>query len=371
MEPSEYKIEIPDKEVEDLRHRLSIRRLPGDLDNEQWGYGTNQDALERMLASWETYDWRSEEARINAYRHFRVDIGGQPIHYLRVEKKGSLPILMLGGWPWTFWDFADVIPQIENFELVVPDLPGYGFSSPLVRPGLGFVQTAEIFHELMTGVLGHSRYGVYGSDWGAFVAAQLAHTHADTVVGLHTTMPYPLDFAPVGADLWQPEEATRRAANEAWGQRGMGYFQMQASRPQTVAYLTDSPVAVAGWIVEKFHEWTDHSGGTEMPYPLDKMLATLSIYWYTKTLGSSARFYAESLRAPWSPQQEGTPVITVPTGVAAYPAEPAATPRKWAEGYYNLQRYTTMARGGHFPAVEDPNGLASEISQFFQEMQGQ
>ncbi|MDA8072485.1 MAG: epoxide hydrolase [Actinomycetota bacterium] len=366
MTPERFEIHVDDEEITDLRRRLAAARLPGDLDNDQWGYGTNETYLAGLLGSWEgDFDWRAQEAAMNAFDHYRATIGGQLVHYMHVARPGALPLLLLGGWPWTFWDFAEVAPQLSDFELVIPDLPGYGFSTPLTRPGTGFMDTAEMFHELMTQSLGHQRYGVYGSDWGGFVAAQLAHTHPEAVVGLHTTMPYPLSFAPVDPELWQPEEASRQQAAQAWAQHGLAYFQMHATRPQTVAYLTDSPAAVAGWIVEKIHAWSDHSGNPDTAYPRDKVLATLSIYWFTRSLGSSARFYAESLRRPWSPSREGSPVIGVPTAVAAYPKEPAATPKRWMEEYFDLQRYTVMERGGHFPAVEDPAGLSGELTKFF------
>lgn len=366
MTGERFTIHVDDEELADLRRKLSAVELPGDHDNDDWGYGTNQGYLSDLLRSWANdFDWRSQEKAMNTFDHYRVTLRGQLIHYMHVQQQGRFPLLLLGGWPWTFWDFADVAPELSSFELIIPDLPGYGFSTPLSRSGIGFVDIAEMFHELMTETLGHQHYGVYGSDWGGVVAAQLAHARPEAVVGLHTTMPYPLDFAPVDPQLWQPEEASRQQANQAWAEHGIAYFQMQATRPQTVAYLTDSPAAVAGWIVEKLHSWTDHSGNFETAYPRDKVLTTLSIYYLTHSLGSSARLYAESLRRPWIPLHEGMPVITVPTAVAAYPKEPAATPRRWTEGYFNLQRYTTMERGGHFPAIEDPVGLSAEISEHF------
>lgn len=366
MTAERFQIHVDDQAVADLRDRLAALRLPGDLANDDWGYGTNETYLADLLGTWgNDFDWRAQEAAMNKFDHYRTTLSGQVVHYVHVARPGALPLLLLGGWPWTFWDFADVVPQLDRFELIVPDLPGYGFSMPLSRPGIGFIDIAEMFHELMTQTLGHRRYGVYGSDWGGLVAAQLAHTHPEAVVGLHTTMPYPLSFAPVDPGLWQPDEVSRQRANQAWAEHGLGYFQMHATRPQTVAYLADSPAALASWIVEKIHDWTDHSGDLETAYPRDKILATLSIYWFTRSLGSSARLYAESLRRPWSPVREGSPVITVPTGVAAYPKEPAATPRRWTEEYFNLQRYAVMERGGHFPAIEDPAGLSKEIAEFF------
>ena len=362
-----FAIAVPQADLDDLRRRLSQARWPGDLANETWHYGTNEDYLRSLVTDWaERYDWRQHEREMNEYPHYRVEIDGQPIHYLRTGKAGALTLLLLGGWPWTFWDFRDVLPQLApDFDVVVAELPGYGFSSPLRKPKLGFVAAADMMHRLMTDVLGCSRYGVYGADWGALVAEQLAHKYPDAVVGLHTSMPFPLDFAPIPQDLWTPEEQPYAQLTALWWQYGTAYFQMHATKPQTVAYLTDSPVAVAAWIVEKLHGWSDHNGNVEDAYPRDRILTTLSIYWFTNTLGSSARFYAESLQNPWQPSREGMPVITVPTGVAAFPKEVAQVPRRWVEQYFNLRRYQRMNRGGHFPAVENPSGLASEIRAFF------
>jgi len=366
MKPEQFEIDIDDKEIDDLRQRLSVTRLPGDMGNDAWGYGTNQAYLGDLLKSWQNgYNWRTHEEAMNAYAHYRVELANQVVHYIHGPRSGALPLLLIGGWPWTFWDFAAVLPCLGNFALVVPDLPGYGFSTPLSGPGVGFVETAAMFHHLMTGVLGYQHYGVYGSDWGAAVAEQLAHTHPDAVVGLHTSMPIPLDLVPVAADLWAPGEESRQQAAATWGQTGIGYYQMHVTRPQTVAYLTDSPAAMAAWIVEKLHGWSDHGGDLEDAYPRERILTTLSIYWFTRSIGSSARFYAESVRRPWAPSNDGSPVVAVPTAVAAYPKEIGATPRKWAEGYFNLRRYTLMDRGGHFPAVENPKSLTSDITAFF------
>jgi len=367
VKPESFVIKIPEGEVLDLKERLGRARFPGDLANETWHYGTQEAYLKDLMAYWrDRYEWRIHEEAMNRYPHYRVELGGQPIHFMRVEAKGKLPLLLLGGWPWTFWDFAEVLPHLEGeFELVIPDLPGYGFSTPLRVPKLGFVATADLFHTLMTQVLGYERYGVYGADWGALVAEQLAHKYEGQVVGLHTSMPFPLDFAPIPQELWTPEEKPFAERTALWWQYGTAYFQMHATKPQTVAYLGDSPVAMAAWIVEKIHGWSDHQGNLEEAYPREKLLTTLSIYWFTNSLGSSARFYAESLQNPWQPAREGKPVVRVPTGVAAFPKEVAQVPRRWVEEYFNLKRYVRLDRGGHFPAVENPAALAQELGAFF------
>ena len=305
MKPEQFEIAINDKEIDDLRRRLSVTRLPGDMGNGAWGYGTNQAYLGNLLDSWQnSYDWRTHEKAMNAYAHYLVKLDNQAVHYIHVPRSGHLPLLLIGGWPWTFWDFASVLPRLDTFELVVPDLPGYGFSTPLSSPGIGFVETAAMFHSLMTDVLGYQHYGVYGADWGAAVAEQLAHTHPEAVVGLHTSMPVPLDAVPVAADLWAPGEESQQQVATTFAQTGFGYFQMHVTRPQTIAYLTDSPAAMAAWIVEKLYSWSDHGGELEDVYSRDQILTTLSIYWFTRSLGSSARFYAESIRRPRTPSND-------------------------------------------------------------------
>lgn len=367
--PEPFRIAIPDEAIEDLHRRLSQTRLPGDLGNDTWAYGTNQEYLAGLLTAWrDDYDWRAHEAAMNVHEHYRVEIDGQPVHYLRAPGGDGVPLLLIGGWPWTFWDFAEVLPHLAGHEVILPDLPGYGFSTPLARPGIGFAEIAEMFHHLMTEVLGFERYGVYGSDWGAIVGQHLVHTRPEAVAGFHSTMPYPLDGAPVPQELWAPDEQVRQTANAAWAQTGNGYFLMHMTRPQTVAYLGDSPAATAAWLVEKLHGWTDHEGDFETAYPRDRVLTTLSLYWFTNSMGSAARLYAESFRAPWVPRHDRLPVIEVPTAVAAYPKEPAAVPRKWVESYFALRRYTVMPRGGHFPAVEAPESLGRDISEFFAEL---
>jgi len=367
--PEPFAIHIADADVSDLRRRLCRTRLPGDLANDDWGYGTNQRYLEELLRTWRAdYDWREHERSMNAYDHFRVTVQDQRIHYVHVRRPGRLPVLLIGGWPQTFWDFAEVMPLLSDLELIVPDLPGHGFSMPL-RPQVGFVDVAAMFHELMTEVLGHQRYGVYGMDWGALIAEQLAHTHPEAVVGLHTSMPVPLGWSAAdrGRDPshWTPAEQSRREAAENQAQRGGGYLQMQLTRPQTVAYLIDSPAATAAWIVDRVHFWTDHTGSLDEAYPRHRLLTTLSIYWFTGTLGTSARLYAESARRGWQASGSRLPVVPVPTAVAAYPKEGGAYPRRWVEQYFDLQRYTVMPKGGHFPTAESPDTLARDIAEFF------
>jgi epoxide hydrolase len=361
---AQFEIGFPDEALDDLRERLGRTRWPETPTAATWEEGTSVPYMRELVEAWQADDRRAHEAAMNAHAHFRVELGGQPIHYLHVPRAGDLPLLLLHGWPSTHWDFAAMLPLLDELELVVPDLPGYGLSSPLARTGIGYLETAELMHELMTGVLGHDRYAVYGFDWGALVAEQLAHAHEQAVLALHTSMPFPLDFAPPAQELWAAEERPFAELTARWWQEGSAYFQLQVTRPQTLAYLADSPAAQGAWIVEKLHAWSDHDGELEQAYPRSRILATLSLYWLTGTFGSAARFYAESLRRPWQAAHDGMPVVRVPTAVAAFPKENSQVPRRWVEQYFDLRRYTRMPKGGHFAPVEQPEALAGELKSF-------
>jgi epoxide hydrolase len=374
MSPEQFEIRVSDSSLNDLRQRLANARLPHDdeRDPNDWSRGVPASYLRRLRDSWVTgYDWRHHERAMNAYPHYRVHIDGQLVHYMRAGQPGALPLLLVGGWPQTFWDFAGVIPLLADFDLIIPDLPGHGFSSPLARRSIGFRQSSEILHSLMTNVLGLERYGIYGTDWGALVGEQICVEHPESTIGLHTTMPVPLELGPNRRErshTWSTDEGARRSASLAQAQAG--YLHMHVGRPRTMAALADSPIAIGAWIVDRIHDWTDHTGDHEQAYPLDALLTTLSIYWFTDTFASSCQFYSASLgpEAASLPDRQtvpGLPVVTVPTAVAAYPREPGAYPRRWVMEYFNLCRYTVMDRGGHFPAIESPQSLAADVAAFF------
>jgi len=365
VRPERFRVEVPSADLDDLKKRLASTRWPGDLDNDAWEYGTSEAFLRDLVAAWQDHDWRGQERAMNEIEHYRVELRSQPFHYVHARRPGRPVLLLIHGWPSTHWDLAQLIPRLEDLELVIPDLPGYAFSSPLRVSGLGFVATAELLHALMTNVLGHERYGVYGADWGALVAEQMAYAQPGAVVGLHTSMPFPLDFAPIPPELWADDEAAYAEHTREWVEHGMAYFHLMASKPQTIAYLNDSPAALASWVVEKLHAWTDHAGGVYDAYPREQALTLLSLYWLTGTFGSAARFYAESMRAPAIVTGHSRPVIAVPTGVAAFPKENTQVPRRWVEDYFQLVRYTRIDRGGHFAAVENPDALAAELHAFF------
>jgi pimeloyl-ACP methyl ester carboxylesterase len=382
MQIQPFSIATTDEALQDLQQRLSKTRWADDFSNAEWAYGTNGDYLRELVDYWRTsYDWRWHERAINALPQFRTVIDGVPVHFIHVRGKGPKPIpLMLNhGWPWTFWDFQKLIGPLtdpaahgldpaDSFDVIVPSLPGYGFSTPLRTPGLNFSSTADLWVKLMD-ALGYKRFATHGGDWGAIISAQLAHKYVDRIIGAHITLMTPLDIFTGGA---VPDE-DYSADEKGWAQRGKdffqseaGYFALQTTKPQTVAFaLNDSPVGLCSWIVEKRRTWSDCGGDVERRFSKDDLLTTVMIYWLTQSYGTSARFYYESAHRPWQPSHNRKPVCEAPMGVAVFLKEVILQPRRWAERYYNLQRWTVFPSGGHFAPMEEPKILQADIGAFF------
>jgi len=384
--PEPFEISIPDAELEDLRSRLSKWRRAADFANDDWRYGTNGEYLATLVDYWiDEYDWRAHEARINEFDHFRVAIDDIPIHYLHVRGQGPdpIPLVMTHGWPWTFWDFEKVLRPLSDpaafggdpadaFDLIVPSLPGFGFSSPLEQSGVGFARTAELWHELMHNVLGYERYAAQGGDWGSLVTAAIGHLASDHLIGVHESMGgfLDLDYGAIPADDYAPEERD-------WAERVArrtpavtSHMAAHTTDPQTLAFaLNDSPVGLAAWIVERRRAWSDCGGDVERRFSKDDLLTTLSIYWHTRTIGTSMRFYWESMgEARWHPVHDHSPAVPTPSGFAIFLEDNILVPRKTAERYANVQRWTVMPRGGHFAPAEEPELLIDDIRAFFREL---
>lgn len=378
-----FKIEIPDAALADLRERLSRTRWAHEFANEDWAYGTQGAALRELCAYWrDEFDWRSQERAMNAFSHFRAEVAGVPIHFIHERGVGPrpLPIILSHGWPWTFWDWHKVLPRLADparfggdpadaFDVVVPSLPGYGFSSPLTKTGINFWRTADLWVELMRDVLGYERFAAHGGDWGALVTEQLGHKYAEHLYGIHLHLMAPLDIfhgqlAP--DEDYAADEAEWKERNERFFALESGYSAIQLTKPQTLAFaLEDSPAGLCSWILEKRRTWSDCGGDVERRFTKDDLCTTMTIYWATQTYGSSARYYYECRAHPWRPAHNRTPVVEAPTGVAAFPGEVVLMPRRWAERYYNLQRFTVMKSGGHFAPMEEPDALVDEVRAFF------
>jgi pimeloyl-ACP methyl ester carboxylesterase len=364
-----FRVEVSDAVLDDLRDRLARTRWPDQIPGSGWDYGTDLAYLQDLCGYWETkFDWRAQEDRFNRWPHFLTDIDGQQIHFIHAKSDdpNALPLIMSHGWPGSVSEFLDVIePLRESFHVVVPSLPGYGWSGPTTQPGWDVKRVAQAWAALMAR-LGYDRYGAQGGDWGAMISAQLAALDPEHVIGLHSNMllAFPEDAS--GITLTDEESADLAAAG-AFMQTGSAYQEIQGKNPQTLGYgLTDSPAGLAGWIVEKVRAWTDNNGSPEDAVTRDQILTNITVYWVTKTINSSIRLYCESQRsARFGPVGE---YIGVPTAAAVFPKEMFRIPRAYAESRFNLVRYNRFDRGGHFAALEEPDLLVDDIRAFFKEV---
>lgn len=372
MRPEPFAVAIPVAELDDLRRRLAATRWADDFGNEDWTYGVERGWLEGMVDYWaETFDWRTQEAAINALPQFRVEIDGLAIHYVQVKSKARdpIPLILTHGWPWTFWDFRKLIlPLAEaGFDVVVPSIPGSGFS-PLRRTGVVIADIAEIWVKLMRDVLGYGRFAAAGGDWGASISAQLGHAHARHLLGVYLTTPtWP------GLNLFALDQA-QFAENEQWmiariaelGGFGLGHNPIQRIGTQTLAYaMVDSPVGAAAWLWERRRLWADCDGDALSVFDRDFLCTTASIYWLTRTIGTSIRLYRDHYSHGWSPRDASLPIVAAPTAIAVYPRDVVFAPRALAERATNLRRWTVMPRGGHFGPSEQPAAAVAELSAFF------
>jgi microsomal epoxide hydrolase len=361
-----FRVDVPESVLDDLRDRLARTHWPDQIAGSGWSYGTDLAYLQSVCDDWQNkFDWRAQEDRFNRWPHFLTEIDGQQIHFIhaRSENSNAFPLIITHGWPGSVAEFLDIIePLRTDFHLVVPSLPGYGWSGPTTTPGWHVQRVADAWATLMAR-LGYERYGAQGGDWGAMVSALLAATDPDHVVGLHSNMllAFPADAS--GIELTESETADLAAAGE-FMTRGAAYQEVQGKNPQTLGYgLTDSPAGLAGWIIEKFYAWTDNDGSPDDAVTRDQLLTNLTLYWATKTINSSVRLYCESQRAGrFGPAGE---YIATPTASAVFPKEIFRVPRAYAESRFNLVRYTRFDRGGHFAALEEPDLLVQDIRDFF------
>jgi epoxide hydrolase len=375
-----FRVEIPETALDDLRDRLARTRWPEELPGVGWAHGVPLDYLKELAAYWrDRYDWRAQEAGLNRYPQFLTTIDGARVHFLHVRspEPEALPLVMTHGWPGSVVEFLDVIGPLTDprahggdpadaFHLVVPSIPGYGFSGPTSDTGWTTERVGRAWVELMHR-LGYQRYGAQGGDWGAFVSPEVGRADPDRVVGVHVNAAT-FGFIPFG-EVGPEELATFTEAEKArlerinWFQtESNGYFHVQATRPQTVAYgLTDSPAGQLAWIVEKFKEWTHpREDLPEAAVDRDRMLTNVMLYWLTGTAGSAARLYYENTHAAadW-----GRPPATTPTGVAVF-AEDVAI-RRYAEQANNIVHWSEFERGGHFAAMEAPDLFVQDVRAFF------
>lgn len=355
------------------------------MEGTNWDAGTDLNYLKELATYWgDAYDWRKQETVLNQFAHFKTEVDGIGIHFIYEHGKGTnpFPLLLTHGYPDSFYRFAKIIPMLidpesfggraeDSFDVVVPDLPGYGFSDKPAKLGTVFTVN-DIWAKLMIEVLGYKQFGAHGGDWGSTVTEQLARSHADHVSAIHLT------DVPFGHVLQKPDDLSRAEKkffenNEQWLQKEGAYALIQSSKPQSLAQgLNDSPTGLAAWIVEKFRAWSDCDGNIESRFTKDELLTHVMIYWLTESIGPSFLTYYDYANAgalTWIKEgmKKWIGSSKVPAAFALFPGDISRPPREWAERFFNVQRWTEMPRGGHFAAMEEPELLADDLRAWFRE----
>lgn len=380
-----FTITVPQATLDDLHERLARTRWPDEAENTSWNYGTNLGYLKELGDYWQhSYDWRAQEAKLNQFAQFRAEIDGQSIHFLHVRGKGTnpTPLLLIHGSPDSFYRFHKIIPLLtdpesvggspdDSFDVIVPSLPGFGFSDrPHFAGGMKSLRAASLLSKLMTEELGYQRYAVGGGDVGGRVARLLALAHPEQILGIHLTdIGFPQEIAfPPEVPNPSPAEGRFLGSVGVWFFQEGAYAALQTTKPQTISYaLSDSPVGLAGWIVEKFRAWSDCDGEIEKSYTKDELLTNIMIYWVTGTISSSARLYHEDAFQS-APQLSAGQYIEVPAGIATFPKDLTYPPRELGERFLRVARWTEMPRGGHFAALEEPELYAKDVQEFVREL---
>jgi epoxide hydrolase len=351
-----FRVEVAQADLDDLNDRLGRTRWPDELPGVGWDLGIPLARVRELAAHWrEKFDWRAQEAALNQYPQYTTEIDGQNVHFLHIRSASpdALPLILTHGWPGSILEFLAVIePLSADFHLVIPSIPGFGFSGPTHARGWDIHRIARAWAVLMD-QLGYQRYGAHGGDWGSGISRALGAAAPAHVAGVHLT--YLVTPPPAGnPPALSPSDQARLAKVRELQARQPAYQALHATRPQTISYsLTDSPTGLLAWIAEKFTEWTDPRSTITM----DQILADVSIYWFTATAGSAARLASESPR--------GKVACPVPVGVVVLPYDITQSVRPLAEQDYDIARWTEFDRGGHFSGLEVPDLLAVDIRDFF------
>jgi len=371
-----FKMHVPESVLADLHRRLAETKWPDQLPGTTWEYGADIKKVRQLADYWQTqFDWRAQEARINQFDQFTTEIDGQQIYFIheRSSRSDAIPLMLIHGWPGSIVEFLELIqpltqPKDRNtpaFDVVIPSLPGFGFSGPTTTRGWNPDRMAKAFIVLMSR-LGYSRYGVQGGDWGSTIARDMAHDAPEEVIGVHVNF-LPLD-PPSKEAVAQMSGAERKRYSYFDREESSQYF-IKASEPQTLAYgFSDSPVGWMAWVMDIFQQGTDNNGDFLTAVNRDAFLTDVTLYWVTDTVGSSMRIYREFRLA--GEEAKPQPRVTVPVAFADFPKEVFACPLRWAKPTYNVVQYTQMPRGGHFAALEQPDLLLGDIRKFFASLNG-
>lgn len=400
MHPEHFIIDIPGAVIENLQQRVANARWPSDVGNDEGLYGFKGPYLRELASTWANdYDWRKAERDINSFQHYKADVDGVPIHYIREPGIGPnpIPLIIFHGWPSTFWDTYKIIKPLADpaafggdpadaFDVIVASLPGYGFSTPLPRAGISATVMADLFHKLMTDVLGFDRYATAGCDWGSLVASELGHKYAASLYGVHLLGATPLDlfnherywditagFVPYDA----PVEVRR--AILPFVTKTIVHACAQTLEPQTLSYaMHDSPIGQLAWLLQRWQDWSECHGNLDNSYDRDFLLTTATLYWVTESFASSVRIYREAVLQPWQPSHNRTPRVEAPTGITFLGGEnfPGVTTATRVEAFrnskhardYNLHFVNAHEKGGHFGYVENPDACIADIRATFRKL---
>ncbi|MDG2114162.1 MAG: epoxide hydrolase [Actinomycetota bacterium] len=365
-----FQIDIDDDAITDLQNRLDRTRFPQQIDGIGWDMGTELETLRSLCDHWRhDFDWRAAEALLNEWPQFVTEIDGERLHYahIRSVEADAMPLVITHGWPGSISEFLDIVGPLTDpashggrsedaFHVVLPSIPGFGFSGPTSSRGNSPQRIAGMISNLMA-QLGYDRYLAQGGDWGAIITSHMGRIDAEHLAGIHVNMPV---VPPQPSDDPTPAELEALEAESYYRNVDSGYGTIQGTKPQTIGYsLNDSPAGLAAWIVEKFRQWSDCDGDVFSSFTPDQLLTNISIYWFTQTAHSSARIYFEQRNTA-----RPTDRIEVPTAVARFPKEIFLPPRTWCEAGYNISRWTDFGRGGHFAAMEVPHLLVGDIRAF-------
>ena len=367
-----FKAHIPDRILIYLRRKLADAKWPDQLPGTSWEYGADIKKVHELATYWQKqYNWRAQEVVINQYHQYTTEIDGQQIHFIheRSDHPNAIPLLLIHGWPGSFVEFLGLIEPLTRpatnrtpaFDVVIPSLPGFGFSGPTTTRGWSPERMAKAFIVLMDR-LGYSRYGIQGGDWGSTIARDMACQAPTHVIGLHLNLLFADPPNPEAIATTMSELERRRFSY--FQREESSYFNLQASRPQTLAYaLTDSPVGWLGWVIDKFQMLTDNNGDFLTAVDRDTFLTDVTLYWVTGTVGSAMRIYRENRLSGEESAQ--LPHLEIPVAYADFPKEVFATPLSWIKQTYNVVQYTKMPRGGHFAALEQRDLLVEDMRKFF------
>jgi pimeloyl-ACP methyl ester carboxylesterase len=359
-----------DDVLDDLRARLTRARWPDDPDAAPWLHGTDGTYLRELVHYWiHHFDWHAQERALYELPHFRADVDGFGIHFIhaRADVPRALPLIVTHGWPSSFVEMTKIVPLLtaSGFDVVVPSLPGCGYSDRPARP-MSRTRTAALWSKLMTDVLGYRRFVARGADIGATITMLLGLDHAEHVAAIHLS-DAPRPYLGAGAAALTPAEERFLGEEADWMQREGAYDHLQATKPQTLGYaLNDSPIGLAAWLVEKYRSWSDCGGDVERRFTKDELLTNVTLYWVTETINSANRLYFDREHAPRELGPDDR--VNVPCAFAMFPADIDQPPREYAARSCNVVRWTEMPRGGHFAAFEEPELLAQDLGESFRDM---